>query len=106
MESAKKNLQLIKPFTEASEPQNTSATSQVDVTTQISEKEKIDIYEITRRIREDSGPEAGKPVHKNQLVNKINFINFQDETLLINLKHRSSSKTLTLLVNPQPCLGN
>ncbi len=106
MESAKKNLQLIKPFTEASEPQNTSASSQLSVKTHLSEKEKIDIYEVAQRITEDRGPEAGKPVIKNQLVNKINFINFQDETLLINLKHRHYNKKLTLLAKPQPCLGD
>jgi hypothetical protein len=106
MESAKKNLQLIKSFTEAGEPQSTNAASRLDVATHLGEKEKIDIYEVTQRITEDRSPEAGKPVNKNQLVNKINFINFQDDTLLINLKHRTYNKTLTLLAKPQPCLGD
>jgi hypothetical protein len=106
MESAKKNLQLIKPFTEASEPQKPNSVSQLDVTTSISEKEKRDIYEVTQRIPEDRGPETGKAVNKNQLVNKINFINFRGETLLINLKHRHYNKTLALLAKPQPCLGD
>ena len=106
MESAKKNLQLIKPLTEAGEPQNANSASQLDITTQVSEKEKLDIYEVTQRTAEDRGPEAAKAVNKNQLVNKINFINFQGDTLLINLKHRNYNKTLTLLAKPQPCLGD
>jgi hypothetical protein len=106
MESAKKNLQLIKPFTEASEPQNPDAAPRLDVTTRISEKEKMDIYEATQKITEERGPEAGKPVNKNQLVNKINFINFQGDSLLINLKHRNYNKTITLFAKPQPCLGD
>lgn len=106
MESAKKNLQLIKPFAEAKEQQNTNAAPRLDAATGTSEKEKISLYEVTHRITEDRDPKAGKSVNKNQLVNKINFINFQDDTLLINLKHRTYNKTLTLLAKPQPCLGD
>ena len=106
MESAKKNLQLIKPLTETSKLQHTDSASRLDLTTRVNEKEKMYIYEVTQRITQDKGPEAGKPVNKNQLVNKINFINFQGETLLINLKHRNYNKTLTLLAKPQPCLGD
>jgi hypothetical protein len=106
MESAKKNLQLIKPFTETGEPQTTNPISPLDVSTRINEKEKMDIYEVTQRSPSERGSEAAKPVSKNQLVNKINFINFQDATLLINLKHRNYNKVLTLSAKPQPCLGD
>jgi len=105
METAKKNLKLITPSTEISDPQRTSTPLSLDVETQISKKEKRDIYEVTRRKEQDRGPDEGKAVHKDQLVNKINYINFKDDTLLIILKHRNYNKTLTLFAKPQPCLG-
>jgi hypothetical protein len=89
METAKKDLKLIEPSTETSDPQKTSTAPRLDVKTQISKKEKMDIYEATRRRAQDRGREEGKPVNKDQLVNKINYINFKDDTLLINLKHRN-----------------
>jgi hypothetical protein len=106
MESAQKNLQLIKSFTEAAEPPTTNPVSPSDVSIAIDEKEKMGIYEVTQRVTPTRGLEAGKPVPKIQLVNKINFINFQDAALLINLKHRVYNNTLTLSAKPQPCLGD
>jgi hypothetical protein len=77
----------------------------LDANTHISKKEKKDLYEVTRRKPQDSGQPEGKLVNKDQLVNKINYINFKDDTLLINLKHSKYNKTLTLFARPQPCLG-
>jgi hypothetical protein len=105
METAKKNLQVIETRPEASNLQKTRSATRVDVKTKIKETETFDIYPVSRRSTPDSGQKEGKPVTKNQLVNKINYINFQDNTLLINLKHRNYGKALTLLANPQPCLG-
>jgi hypothetical protein len=106
MKTVKKNLKLIAPSTETSDSQKTSSTPQLDVNTQVLKEEKMDIYEVTQRRERDREQEEGKPVDKDQLVNKINYINFRDDTLLINLKHRNYRKTLTLFVRPQPCLGD
>jgi hypothetical protein len=106
METAKKKLKLIAPGTETSDPQNTSSAPQLDVNTQVLKEEKMGIYEVTQRKSPDKDKEEGKPVNKDQLVNKINYINFRDDTLLINLKHRNYHKTRTLFARPQPCLGD
>lgn len=87
METAKKKLKLVAPGTETENPQNSSTAIQLDVKTQVFKKEKRDIYEVTQRRTRDRDPEEGKPVDKDQLVNKINYINFRDDTLFINLKH-------------------
>ncbi len=106
MEGAKKNLQLIEPGSETSDQQKTSSAPPSDVNTQVPKEEKMDIYEVTRRRAQDRVQEEAKPVSKDQLVNKINYINFCDDTLLITLKHRNYNKTFTLLARPQPCLGD
>ncbi len=45
-------------------------------------------------------------VSKNHLVNKLNYTNFQDGTILINFKHPKYNRNITLHAHPQPCLGN
>jgi len=106
METSKKKLELIGPFIEAGDSHKIQSALQPDADPQVSVTEKNDIYEISRRITDDKGLEDRKSVSKNQLVNKLNFINFQDGTLLINFKHRNYHTRLTLLARPQPCLGD
>jgi len=106
METAGKKLQLIGPLTEAEASQKTQPAKDSSADLQISAPEKNSIYEVSRRITEEKGLEDRKPVSKNQLINKLNFINFQDSTLLINFKHRNYQTRLTLLARPQPCLDN
>ena len=106
MEIAKKNLKLIEPGTEAGDSQKTRSVNQTDTDAQISIAEKNDIYEVSRRTTKEKSREEVKSVSKNQLINKLNFINFQDSTLLIHLKHRNYHTPLTLLARPQPCLGD
>ena len=106
METSKKKPQLIEPFIEDGDSDEARSTGQADVDRQISTTEKTDIYAVSRRLTDDKGLEDRKPVSKNQLVNKLNFINFQDSTLLINFKHRNYHTRLTLLARPQPCLGD
>ena len=106
METSPKKPQLIEPFVEDGDSDKSRSTGQADIDPQISAAEKTDIYAVSRRIKEEKGLENRKPVSKNQLVNKLNFINFQDSTLLINFKHRNYHTRLTLMARPQPCLGD
>jgi hypothetical protein len=46
----------------------------------------------------------GRILNRKQLINKLNFINFQDETLQLNFVHTRYRRPLTLNVIPQPCL--
>jgi hypothetical protein len=40
---------------------------------------------------------------KKQLINKINYVNFQDEKILIAFKHKKYLKTNFIKATPQPC---
>ena len=44
-------------------------------------------------------------ISRQQLVNKLNFINFQDETLLVNFKHKKFGQVFTCQAKPQPSMG-
>ncbi len=106
METAKKRLRLIESVTESVDSQRTQPTKRSDADTQISSTEKKVLYAVSRRSAENQEPTEAISVSKTQLINKINFINFQDNTLLINFKHRKYQSPLTLLAAPQTCLGD
>ena len=48
----------------------------------------------------------GKTVSKKRLVNILNYINFQNGTLFINLKHIKYNHRISHQVRPLPCLGD
>ena len=51
--------------------------------------------------------EEGRKVSKEQLVNRLNFINFQDDVIHIHFTHREYERTmLVMAVAPEPCLGD
>ena len=45
-------------------------------------------------------------VTKNFLVNKLNYTNFQDRTIIINLKHIQYNNSISLKAKPLPCSGD
>ncbi len=56
----------------------------------------------------ESNPERltkGKEIRKKHLINKLNYINFQDGTVLVNFKHLKYNHTVSYRAKPQPCLG-
>jgi len=42
---------------------------------------------------------------KQQLVNKLNYLNFQDKSILVNFKHKKYGQEFNCPAKPQPCLG-
>jgi hypothetical protein len=106
METAKERLQLIESFSPDKELQRTLSSEQSDADTQISSAEKKVLYAVTRKITVEEESAKTVSISKAQLINKINFINFQDRTLLLNFKHRKYQTPLTLLAAPQPCLDD
>jgi hypothetical protein len=59
----------------------------------------------------ESGPEKlsaadpGKLVARAHLVNRLNYLNFQDQTVLVNLRHVSYDNAIFLRARPLPCAG-
>jgi hypothetical protein len=52
-------------------------------------------------------PEQAIPqkISRQQLVNKLNYLNFQDETILINFKHQKFGHVFSCPAKPQPSMG-
>ena len=67
------------------------------------------LHIVPRRLSsddEDRTSESTKSIGKRYLVNKLNYLNFQDRTILVNLKHKKYGSTLSLLATPLPCAGD
>ena len=64
------------------------------------------IYPLVNRGTEDRDTEKEKTVSKKHLINKLNHLNFQEGTVLINLRHTKYNRTVSLKARPQPCLGD
>jgi len=47
----------------------------------------------------------GEKLGKEYLVNRLNYINFQDDTILVNFMHPIYNSTLSLKAKPLPCFG-
>lgn len=67
------------------------------------------VYNILPLINNGSGntdTEEKKEISQKYLVNKLNYLNFQDGTILINLKHTKYNRVISLNAKPKPCLGD
>ncbi|OGU07367.1 MAG: pilus assembly protein PilZ [Geobacteraceae bacterium GWC2_58_44] len=47
----------------------------------------------------------GRSVSKSHLVNRLNYLNFQDQTILVNLRHLTYDNAIFLRARPLPCAG-
>jgi len=52
-----------------------------------------------------SGDKTPQKISRQQLVNKLNYINFQDETILINFIHKKFGHVFACPATPQPSMG-
>ena len=107
MESAKKNPQVIELHADVSRRENASkpitAFAVQTTRTQNLAVSPAGIHHLPENKRQDDN---GRKISKAQLINKLNYINFQDGHILINFSHLKYDKTITLKARPQPCMGD
>jgi hypothetical protein len=53
----------------------------------------------------EGAAEPGRTVAKGHLVNRLNYLNFQDQTILVQLRHVSYDNAIFLRARPLPCAG-
>jgi hypothetical protein len=106
MESAKKNLKLVEMRTDASSLEEKDTTTSTPANQGILSREKTDHHSAANRQPRIKKLDPEKKIGKSQLINRLNYINFQDGTVLINFKHIRYDKTITLEATPQPCMGD
>jgi hypothetical protein len=57
-------------------------------------------------VTQDNSREGGKKISRKHLINKLNLLNFQDGSILINFIHPRFKQSYSRPAKPQPCLGD
>ena len=106
MESAKINAQILQLNSENSYQGNANEPKAIFAVRKAPANEIENAPDADPKPSLNEKQEAGKEVDKTQLINKLNFINFQDGTVLINFNHLKYDKKISLRAAPQPCMGD
>jgi hypothetical protein len=62
-------------------------------------------FEIVQPPPAPGAQDLGKSVSKSHLVNRLNYINFQDQTIMVHLQHLCYDSSIFLRARPLPCAG-
>jgi hypothetical protein len=106
MESAKKNAQIFQLNSEYTYQENAKEPETIFAVSNAHANEIENAPDADPKPSLNEKQETGNKVDKTQLINKLNFINFQDGTVLINFNHLKYDKKITLRATPQPCMGD
>jgi hypothetical protein len=108
MESAKNSLQVIDLSTDIGGIDNQNHNPAAHIQPKLHPPETQNSATVVKVSDPDLNvaPDIGKKVKKAQLINKLNYINFRDGTILINFKHLKYDKVVTLEAAPNPCVGD
>jgi hypothetical protein len=101
MENSNSNIVLIESASEAQTSPNTQPE-----TAEVTSAEKSLLGDTAPEIAGLAEQEEGRKVSKEQLVNRLNFINFQDDVIHIHFTHREYERTMLVAAAPEPCLGD
>jgi len=64
------------------------------------------ILQLVQSLAEDCAQDLGKRTSKAVLINKLNYINFLDGNVIINIRNPKFNRTISIHAKPQPCLGD
>jgi hypothetical protein len=105
MEKGHNNLTVILANAEAENQEDGKDLQATAASTEVSQEEK---KELSRAAHQSSDFEQrkGKEVSKTYLINKLNFTNFQEKTILINFEHIKYDRSITLHAKSLPCHGD
>lgn len=63
-----------------------------------------DLQEVVQGLEKE--PELSRRISKKHLIDILNYLNFQNSTILINLQHVQYGNVISLRAYPQPCAGD
>jgi hypothetical protein len=103
MESAKQNLHVIDMSSQVRNRKEADIPLSISAGLKLHALGKGNLLSDLRRPSQIENQKIEKKIAQAQLINKLNFVNFQDGTILINLKHGQYDKEISLKATPQPC---
>ncbi len=98
---------IYKPISKTSSHQSDSKTVKVfpnpTTTSKLKVEDKSRLINLNEKADRENGKKSGKIKY---LTDRINYLNFQDETILISFRHKNHDYKVTKHVLPKPCRGN
>src|SRR5210317_1978645 len=66
------------------------------------------IVNTPKVVRQGQSPEekTEKKISRKQIINLLNYVNFQDDSIVINLNHSRFKHVVSLQAKPKPCTEN
>jgi len=106
MEKSQKNLQLVRPTPSNRNPGEMSRKQILIQEVEVSEEEKRQLARTIQKKKSPGEDTKQSILRKVHLVNKLNYINFQDGTISLRFKHSKYERSLSLEAKPMPCNGD
>ena len=91
--------------TDGREKGNTAASRDSASSTQVTPEEKELLSGPVPQAPEFQTEDAVRRVGRDLLVNRLNFVNFQEDCIQLHFAHREYDRRLLIPAFPQPCLG-
>ncbi len=104
MADAKKNFQVIAADAPHNLQRENEESQLSPAPVEVGAQERRELSQVILKSGEFQN--KGDVLTKAHLVNKLNYTNFQNSTILINLKHTRYNRTIILHASPQPCAGD
>lgn len=73
------------------------------LSTEVSREEKDRLSRADMLLRDWESEESEKEINQRQLVNKLNSLNFRDQTVHVIFRHKHFPRTITFNAFPLPC---
>jgi hypothetical protein len=74
--------------------------------TQLTPREKELLAAAVPLAEGSTSEDAGRKITRELLINRLNFINFQEGCIQLHFAHREYDRSLLIPAFPQPCLGS
>ena len=105
MKSLRLNLTAIASETDGREKAHTAASPDAASSTHVTPEEKELLSGPVSQAPEFNTEGAFRKVGRDLLVNRLNFVNFQEDCIQLHFTHRDYDRRLLIPAFPQPCMG-
>ncbi|MBW2514743.1 MAG: hypothetical protein JRE21_09280, partial [Deltaproteobacteria bacterium] len=106
MEQLKENLQIINPQKPSDQSETDRDRTNSNLQSGVGPAEKHLLSQASPENSEDAVRRPTRRISRAQLINKLNYLNFINASIVANFKHPVYGETSSLRAYPMPCLGN
>ena len=103
MEKVLPDLQILKKYSQKKISLFGDRQPTLEPTDAVEHEKNENLHQMAHEVAATAKAAIPRRFDKKQLINKINYVNFQDEKILVVFRHKKYLKTNFVKANPQPC---